>query len=349
MTIETGRPNSFKEEEESLVVNEAIPSVARSIADLASSRTGLLTRPWTADEHTVAQRIADAIPGEARLITDSVGRTQGWALLYAEREVAPGELRAELVVDSGAEPQLVADAVEDLIRRATQHTPGTRSDSLLLIIDEHNRQLESTLRNAGFEPERRFAVEHRKIEENASHLQEEISSSANRGGLDVLDWNQVVRRGRSNEVRQLQHLTFREHWGNLSKTESEWQHYLNSSEFAPEFSGAAVDRFSGEVVGYVLGSRSRSATSAGEEVTAHTEYIGVSPSHRRRGVAATLLKYVWAAALDAGLFTASLGVDVKNESNARHLYESLGYHTVGYHVAYRLSNFGLHLEARTSN
>lgn len=53
-------------------------------------------------------------------------------------------------------------------------------------------------------------------------------------------------------------------------------------------------------------------------------------------MAATLLHSVWVAALDAGLGAASLGVDVENSSNARHLYESLGYRAVGYHVAYRL-------------
>jgi ribosomal protein S18 acetylase RimI-like enzyme len=318
------------------VGNSDISATARQIADLAS-RPGLLTRPWPADERTVAGRIADALPGEVHIVTDGVGRAQGWTLLYAASPAAPGELRAELVVDAAADPGTVTGAVEDLAARVAAQAPGTGSDSLVVVVDADNGPLEEALRDTGFSLERRFAVEHRPIGETASALRKEVDQAAHRTGLRILDWVQVVDSGRTEDVRRLQYLTFEEHWGHLSKSEADWEHFLGGPEFAAEFSGAALDANSGELVGYVLGARSRSVTAEGEQATAHTEYIGVSRSHRRKGVAATLLHSVWAAALDAGLDTASLGVDVENSSNARHLYESLGYRTVGYHAAYRFS------------
>jgi ribosomal protein S18 acetylase RimI-like enzyme len=317
--------------------NTDVSAAAGQIADLASSRPGLLSRLWPADERTVADRIADALPGEVHIVTDGDGQTQGWTLLYAAPSAAPSELHAEIVVDAGVSPGIAASAVRDLVARVPVHAPGTGSDSLVVVIDADNGPLEEALRDAGFSLERRFAVEHRLIGETASALRKELDQAAHRTGLQILDWEQVVDSGRTEDVRKLQYLTFEEHWGHLSKSEADWEHFLGGLEFAAEFSGAALDAASGELVGYVLGARSRSVAVEGERVTAHTEYIGVSRSHRRKGVAATLLHLVWAAALDAGLNTASLGVDVENSSNARHLYESLGYRTVGYHAAYRLS------------
>lgn len=317
--------------------NTDVSVAARQIADLAASRPGLPARPWPADEWTVAGRIADALPGEVHIVTDGDGRTQGWTLLYAASPAAPGELRAELVVDSAADQGTVTGAVEDLVTRAAAHAPGTGSDSLVVVVDADNDPLEVALRDAGFSLERKFAVEHRQIGETASTLRKEVDQAAHRTGLQILNWEQVVNGGRTEDVRKLQYLTFEEHWGHLSKSEADWEHFLTGPEFADEFSGAALDADSGELVGYVLGAKSRSVTAAGERVTAHTDYIGVSRSHRRKGVAATLLHLVWAGAIDAGLDVASLGVDVENSSNARHLYESLGYRTVGYHAAYRFS------------
>ena len=170
MNTTTGNrpPKPTREEDEPTVGRDGVASVACRIADLAATRPGRLTRPWPADEQTVADKIADALPGEARLVTDSVGRAQGWTLLYAEREVAPGELRAELVVDADAESQTVTDAVACLVRRAAVHAPGTGSDSLVLVIAQQNRPLQAALQAAGFALVRRSAVAKRQLEETVA-------------------------------------------------------------------------------------------------------------------------------------------------------------------------------------
>jgi ribosomal protein S18 acetylase RimI-like enzyme len=154
-------------------------------------------------------------------------------------------------------------------------------------------------------------------------------------GLRVLGWAEVLDRGLSEQVRRLQFDTFDEHFGNMSKTPEEWEHHLRSRAFTPDFSLAVVDG-GDRVVGYVLGSTYTAGVEEGQEISAHTDYIGVHRDHRRQGVAELLLKKVWLAARRRGLRLASLGTDVDNRSKAHVLYERLGYVAVEHESAYRI-------------
>lgn len=318
-------------------------TTAVQIAGLAATRPGLGDRTWPAEPSAVAHRLADAVPGEAVILTDGDGDALGWRVLYPDRSEVPGEFRAEIVVDPEADDTDLGRAVDGLVVAATRHGRGAGGESLVVVTGADQVGLAGALHAAGFVDERRFAVEHRRVTESVSDLRAAVREASDRGGFRIIDWEQTGQEKLSGAVRRLQHTTFREHWGNLSKSELEWEHYLAGPEFVGEFSAAAVDRGTGKVIGYVLGARSytvnpvTSAIPGVESVSAHTEYIGVDRRQRRRGVAATLLRSVWASAASAGLTVASLGVDVENSSNAQHLYESLGYRPVGHHVAYRLS------------
>jgi len=278
--------------------------------------------------------LAGIIDNEAHLVSGNDGRLLGWRLLYSPRPISPGEFRAELVVDPTAEVHVVRDAVTSLVKAAAWRRPGTDSDSVVLVIGAEQDRLVRALTEVGFAEERRFAVEQRPLNETSAGVNNSAAAAAS-AGLEIVDWAEIERRQLGDEVRRLQFRTFAEHWGNLSKTAEEWDHHVTGPEFAPEFSAAVIDPGPGLVVAYVLGSRSRTVSAFGEQVYAHTDYIGVDAAYRRRGIAALLLSAVWESAVAHGVTTASLGVDVENSSNARGLYESLGYQTVGYHVAYR--------------
>lgn len=90
-------------------------------------------------------------------------------------------------------------------------------------------------------------------------------------------------------------------------------------DFDGEASGVVIAN-DGQIVGVTLATR-RSRN------TGFTAEICVRPDHRRRGLARTLMQRTHAAFYDAGLGEGLLGVTAGNL--AYHLYESLGYRTIG--------------------
>lgn len=155
-------------------------------------------------------------------------------------------------------------------------------------------------------------------------------------GVTVLSWAEVVDRDLGESVRRVQFDTFAEHFGNMSKSPEAFRDHVQSRSFTPDFSLAAVDDETDEVVGYVLGSTFTAGAAPADERSAHTDYIGVRRDHRKRGIGELLLRRIWLAALRRGLTAASLGTDIRNRSNAHLLYERLGYVAVQSQYAYRI-------------
>jgi ribosomal protein S18 acetylase RimI-like enzyme len=71
------------------------------------------------------------------------------------------------------------------------------------------------------------------------------------------------------------------------------------------------------VIGFAIASRSRPDIG-------HVDDLYVRPAHRRRGVAAELLRYLAHAFRERGVEHVALDIDVGNEP-ARRLYEKLGF------------------------
>jgi ribosomal-protein-alanine N-acetyltransferase len=62
--------------------------------------------------------------------------------------------------------------------------------------------------------------------------------------------------------------------------------------------------------------------------TAHLNLLAVAPSHRRRGIARRLMRWLEETALTAGTFT--IGLELRSDNlAARALYASLGYRELG--------------------
>jgi [ribosomal protein S18]-alanine N-acetyltransferase len=62
--------------------------------------------------------------------------------------------------------------------------------------------------------------------------------------------------------------------------------------------------------------------------SAHLNLLAVSPSHRRRGIARRMMRWLEETALTAGTFT--IGLELRSgNSAARALYASLGYRELG--------------------
>jgi ribosomal protein S18 acetylase RimI-like enzyme len=224
---------------------------------------------------------------------------------------------------------IVGDSVEQFGRVAV---PGAY---LRVFIGADQAVAIDALTARGARRERRFASTRKTLHD------EDPGALAGAGidSITILSWPQVVAEGLSEQVRQVQFDTFREHFGNMSKTPQRWEHHLASRAFTPDFSLAAVDD-EGVVVGYVLGSTYTSGTGTDEIRSAHTDYIGVRADRRKSGTAELLLRKVWLAALRRGFTHASLGTDIANASNAHLLYARLGYRTVRDEYAYRIDAEG---------
>jgi mycothiol synthase len=83
----------------------------------------------------------------------------------------------------------------------------------------------------------------------------------------------------------------------------------------------------GRVAAYVQSSEFDAVEQATGVREAYVNKVGTLPDHRRRGLAAALLRIVLQRYRDAGYERASLDVDSENPTGALGLYESVGFRT----------------------
>ncbi|BBX91785.1 GNAT family N-acetyltransferase [Mycolicibacterium boenickei] len=309
-------------------VTEATPRHHPLIADFLATTPGLGGRKFAADSRDVAEQLSGVYPGSAVVLLDTAGTVAGYAALHRPDGAEP-EVLGSFVFGSHAPAEAVRAIVGDAVGRFGRvAVPGAY---LRVFIGADQAVTIDALAAHGARRERQFASTRKAlIDEDPDALAEARIES-----ITILSWPEVVAAGLTEQVRQVQFDTFREHFGNMSKTPQRWEHHLASRAFTGDFSLAAIDD-DGAVVGYVLGSTYTSGAGADEIRSAHTDYIGVRADRRKAGVAELLLRKLWLAALRRGFTHASLGTDIANASNAHLLYQRLGYRTVGDEYAYRI-------------
>jgi ribosomal protein S18 acetylase RimI-like enzyme len=300
------------------------------IADFLATTAGLAGRTFAADSRDVAEQLASAYPDSAVTVLDAAGRVRGYAALHQPHGVEP-EIVADFVFDPATPNWVLEDVVDVTVDRFHREGASVPGAYLRVFIGADERRVIDRFERRGARREGQFIRTRKPLADEDS----DALDAAGLDGLRVLSWPEVLEGGLTEQVRRLQFDTFAEHFGNMSKTQREWENHLHSRSFTPDFSVAAIDD-AGHVVGYVLGSTYTAGPAGAQEISAHTDYIGVHRDHRRRGIAELLLAKIWLAALRRGLSVASLGTDIANKSNAHLLYARLGYVAVEHSAAYRI-------------
>ncbi|MEV0672150.1 GNAT family N-acetyltransferase [Mycobacterium sp. NPDC050441] len=309
-------------------VAEVTPRHFPLIADFLATTPGLGGRTFAADSRDIAEQLDGAYPGSAIVLLDQAGAVAGYAALHRPDGAEP-EVLGNFVFDPHAPAEAVRAIVDDSVGQFGR--VAVDGAYLRVFIGADQAVTIDSLVARGARRERQFAGTRKALRGEDP----EALADAGIESITILSWPQVVAGGLTEQVRQVQFDTFREHFGNMSKTPQRWEHHLASRAFTPDFSLAAVDD-DGVVVGYVLGSTYTSGTGAEEIRSAHTDYIGVRADRRKAGTAELLLRKLWLAALRRGFRHASLGTDTANASNAHLLYARLGYRTVRDEYAYRI-------------
>jgi ribosomal protein S18 acetylase RimI-like enzyme len=310
-------------------VRPVAPRDHPDIADFLATTDGLGGRKFAADSRDVAEQLEDTYPGAARVIRDVAGQVRGYTALHRPHGDEP-EVPADFVFDPAAPSDVVDPVVDDAVTRFRRETGDTAGAYLRAFLGTDQQTAIDALVQRGAVIEGDFIRTRKPLVGEDRNLLE----GAEIPGITVISWPDVISRGLGEDVRRLQHATFLEHFGNMSKSPEAWEHHLHSRAFTPDFSIAALE--DGHVVGYVLGSTYTAGSAGAGERSAHTDYIGVRGDQRKRGIAELLLKKIWLAALRRGLPAASLGTDVNNRSNAHLLYRRLGYVAVEHQSAYRI-------------
>ncbi|BBY30748.1 GNAT family N-acetyltransferase [Mycolicibacterium sediminis] len=298
-----------------------------AIADFLATTQGLGGRKFASDSRDVAEHVGGAYPSGVTVVRDAAGIIRGYALL---REPHGDEVGADFVFGPDVPERVVSSVVEATVDRFHAETDG--SAFLRSTVGTDQQPAIDALTRQGAWREAEFVRTRKPLD------REDVVAlgSASLPAVAVLSWAEVVDRGLGESVRRVQFDTFAEHFGNMSKSREAFHRHVHSRSFTPDFSLAAVDTATGEVVGYVLGSTFTAGAAPAAERSAHTDYIGVRADHRKRGIAELLLRKIWLAALRRGLTAASLGTDIRNRSNAHLLYERLGYVAVQSQYAYRI-------------
>ncbi|KAA0100326.1 N-acetyltransferase [Mycolicibacterium sp. P1-5] len=302
------------------------------IADFLATTHGLSGRKFNADSRDVAEQLASAL--ETTVLRDGLGRVRGYAAVHHPHGSEP-EIAGNIVIDPAVPSDIIDDVVRAVVNRFEQAAGNFPGAYLRVITGANQPAVIDALTRRGAHREAEFIRTRKPLHnENRGALER-----AGAPGITVISWPEVVKRGLAEQVRQLQHSTFLEHFGNMSKSPDDWEHHIGSRAFTPDFSIAALGE-SGDVVGYVLGSTFTSGVARAQELSAHTDYIGVRPDLRRHGLGELLLRNVWLAALRRGLTVASLGTDINNRSKAHLLYRRLGYVAVEEQYSYRIDAAG---------
>lgn len=303
-----------------------------AIADFLATTQRLSGRTFAADSRDVGEQLDSVF--EANVLRDSRGRVRGYAALHPPHGEQP-EILGDFVIDPEVPSDIIDDVVGAILARFEHEAASVAGAFFRVIIGDNQPDVIDALTRRGAVREAEFIGARKSLGGEDPTVLERVSIP----GITVISWPEVIVRGLDEQVRRLQHATFLEHFGNMSKTPEDWEHHLHSRAFTADFSNAALDE-SGEVVGYVLGSTYTAGAAPGEVRSAHTDYIGVRPDARKRGIGELLLRKIWLAALRRGLTAASLGTDINNRSKAHLLYRRLGYVAVEQQYAYRIDTAG---------
>ncbi len=128
---------------------------------------------------------------------------------------------------------------------------------------------------------------------------------------------------------------FADHWGNVSRSEEDYQTWLGMEQFQPELWKIAWDIATNQVVGAVLTCIFEEENARHHRRQGWLEDIGVRRPWRRRGLARALIAESLRDLKARGMTEAALGVDTENTTGALRVYEAIGFRPLYRHAIYR--------------
>ena len=197
--------------------------------------------------------------------------------------------------------------------RARQR-PSSASDRLPAVfradLYEWQSDRVALYRQFGYEPARHFVEMARALTE--------IPPPSPPEGVDILPWEP----GLSEGVREAHNAAFANHYGSQPIMPADWEPGLDEF-FLPWASRVALE--AARPVAYLLAHAYPHDFEDRARREAWIEGLGTIRSHRRRGIATTLLLEAMRELRDAGYEYACLTVDTESPTRAVALYEKLGF------------------------
>ena len=176
----------------------------------------------------------------------------------------------------------------------------------------HQTTKEHMFTRHGFRPVRFF-------EEMVRPLDDDPALEAS--GFEIEPWSDA----RAGDVRDVKNLAFRDHWGTTPTDAESWAHWLQ--EFGTRLDLSFVAVSGNRVVGYTMNAHYPQDEAITGRREGWIESLGTLRDWRGRGVATALLNRSFQAFRAAGFTHAALGVDSKNPTGARGLYQRAGFVT----------------------
>ena len=139
------------------------------------------------------------------------------------------------------------------------------------------------------------------------------------------------------DSRTAHNASFVDHWGSQPHSKQSWAEHVNEFHL-PKASFVVYD--GGEPVSYLLSAAFPHDFEDKGRKEAWIEGLGTVRSHRKRGIASTLVTMAMEKFKADGMDFAVLGVDSENASGAYHIYEALGFISDRRSVAY-IKNVGM--------
>lgn len=138
-------------------------------------------------------------------------------------------------------------------------------------------------------------------------------------GVKIVPWDSA----RSEEIRLLMNLAFRDHWGSTPTSPEVWEHRLAATGSRLDLSYLAL---AGD---QVVGAARNLHYPTDQALTGRLEgwigSLGTHPEFRKRGIASALIETSCEAFRRQGWDHAMLGVDSENPTGAFDLYQRLGF------------------------
>ena len=168
------------------------------------------------------------------------------------------------------------------------------------------------LQDNGYQPVRHFF-------EMIRDLSTPLPAPSEIQGIEIIPWSKNL----AEQARVVHNEAFADHWRSQPVTWRRWHEDFLDDFFLPQASYMAMD---GDLAAaYLVSFKYPHDFEDRERTESWVEGIGTIQSHRRRGIATTLLSRAMRAFRDDDMEFACLAVDSENPSGALGLYERLGF------------------------
>jgi len=126
---------------------------------------------------------------------------------------------------------------------------------------------------------------------------------------------------------------FKDHWGEATADEVDYQRWLNEPMFQPELWQVAWD--GDQVAGMVRNFISEPENEKYGRKRGYVENISVRRAYRKRGLARALIALSFLMHKERGMTEGALGVDSENPTGALHVYRAMGFEIARNYTEYR--------------